>query len=294
MDNKEILENYAKGLASGGKMRGTYIRIAREFLDYVSGDFTRDAVTKWMNHLRRKYHYSDGSINFAFRVVRTLYKRNEKELEWPFRRGESPRIREGQIQAPALDPDVIREMIETVKVGSHSDEAAFLALSSTYGLRREEMIAITPDFLRLKDRTIEIATLKHGRERTHLVPEEIMPYLEAYDFSKSFSEFAIMSVWYRLEYRIRLPHIDQVGWHSIRRTLNTLLLDKLPENTVMSFLRWKQRTSSHMPFRYSAQRYVGREGIATRVVGEAKDVDEKVFARDAEGIRIHPFLDYWR
>jgi hypothetical protein len=53
------------------------------------------------------------------------------------------------------------------------------------------------------------------------------------------------------------------------------------------FLRWKKGTSSDMAFRYSAQRYVGREGTKTKVVGEALETDTKVFA-------VHPFLPYWK
>ena len=149
------------------------------------------------------------------------------------------------------------------------------------------MVGLVMDDINIKDRTIHITTAKHGRERTHMIPEEVVPYIEGYDFDVERSEAAIFTLWYRLEYRIGLDHTNQVGWHSVRRTINTLLLDNLPEATVMSFMRWKQRTSSHMPYRYSAQRFVGREGMSTKVVGEARDVDSKVFA-------VHPFLEYWR
>ena len=149
------------------------------------------------------------------------------------------------------------------------------------------MVEFTAEDVNIRDRAIHISTAKHGRERTHTIPEEIVPYLEQYDFDKKRSDSELLTLWYRIEYEIELDHTDQVGWHSIRRTLNTLLLDHLPEVTVMSFMRWKQRTSSHMPYRYSAQRFVGREGMSTRVVGEARDVDSKVF-------EVHPFLEYWR
>jgi hypothetical protein len=96
----------------------------------------------------------------------------------------------------------------------------------------------------------------------------------------------MLGVWYRIEHRVKFTHVPQVGWHSVRRTLNTLLRDKLPENTVQSFLRWKQRTSSNMSFRYSAQKFVGREGTTSKVTGDFADVDTKVFAA-------HPFLGHW-
>lgn len=290
MNNTELLENYSKRLGSTGKTRHLYLRYAGDFLDYADGNFERETIDKYLAHLRRRKHsrgqkYSDGSINFVFRVIRTLFSRNG--LEWPFNRGESPLIREDGILAPALDPDVINEMVQDIKENGEPDEKAFLAISTIYGTRRIEMVELSTEDVNIRDRTIHIATVKYGRERTHTIPEEIVPYLEPYSFDNKRSEFEIFTLWYRIEYKIGLEHTDQVGWHSIRRTLNTLLLDDLPEATVMGFLRWKQRTSSHMPYRYSAQRFVGREGMTTKVVGEAKDVDSKVFAT-------HPFLEYWR
>lgn len=279
----ELLERYADRLGSKGKARGIYLRYAQEFLDLAGGQPDREAVIKYLDRLRKR-KYSDGTVNFAFRVIRTLFNRNN--LDWPFTRGEAPQIREDEVQAPALDPDLIGEMIMTVKTKGTPAEAAFLSLSTTYGMRRIELIELTTDDVRVEDRTIHIATAKHGRERTHLIPEEILPHLKKHDFGTRMSEFGLLGVWYRMEYNIGLKHIDQVGFHSVRRTLNTLLLDSLPEHVVMSFLRWKQRTSGHMPYRYSAQRFVGREGITTKVVGEAKDVDSKVF-------EVHPFLNYW-
>lgn len=284
MNNTELLENYSKRLGSTGKTRSLYLRYAGAFLDYADGNLERETVDKYIARLKRQ-KYSDGSINLIFRIVRTLFSRND--IEWPFGRGESPQIREDKIQAPALDPDIIGEMIVKVKEEGEPDEKAFLAISTTYATRRIEMVELSTEAVSIKDRTIHIATAKHGRERTHMIPEEIVPYLEPYDFDNKRSESELFTLWYRIEYLIALDHTNQVGWHSVRRTLNTLLLDQLPEATVMSFMRWKQRTSSHMPYRYSAQRFVGREGTTTKVVGEARDVDSKVF-------KVHPFLEYWR
>ncbi len=284
MNNIELLENYSKRLGSTGKTRSLYLRYASDFLAYAAGNFERETIDKYLARLRRQ-KYSDGSVNLIFRIVRTLFSRND--IEWPFNRGESPLIREDRIQAPALAPDIIEEMIQAVKKGGKPEEKAFLAISTTYATRRIEMVELSAEDVNIKDRTIHIATAKHGRERTHIIPEVIVPYLEPYDFDNKRSESELFTLWYRIEYIIELEHTNQVGWHSVRRTLNTLLLDHLPEATVMSFMRWKQRTSSHMPYRYSAQRFVGRDGMSTKVVGKALDVDSKVF-------EVHPFLEFWK
>lgn len=149
------------------------------------------------------------------------------------------------------------------------------------------MLELTMEDVNIKDKVIHITTTKHGRERTHLIPDVIIPYIAGYDFDEGISEFGLFTLWYRIEYRIGLQHINQVSWHSVRRTLNTLLLDKLPEAAIMSFLRWKQQTSFHIPYRYSARRFVGRKGMTTKVLGDTQEVDSKVFL-------VHPFLEYWR
>lgn len=284
MQNSELLENYEKGLGSKGVTRNLYLGYARDFLDYANDNLDRETISKYLEHLRHNHRYSDGSINFIFRIVRTLFNRNN--LEWPFRRGEAPQIRENNVIAPALDPDVIIEMIDTIKTMGEADERAFLALSTTYGLRKEEMVQLTTADVNTNGKTIHIATVKYGRERTHLIPDEIIPYLEQYDFSTKISDSTLYTIWYRIEYKIGMKHIDQVCWHSVRRTVDTLLADHLPPNTIRMFLRWKKATSSDMVFRYSALKFVGKEGTTTKVIGEARDVDTKVF-------EVHPFLKYW-
>lgn len=123
MNNAELLENYSKRLGSTGKTRTLYLRYAKDFLDYVEilgYSLDRYAIDKYLMYLRNNRKYHDGSINLIFRIIRTLFKRNEvllkeQNIEWPFNRGESPQIREDRILAPALDPDIIGEMVQAVK-----------------------------------------------------------------------------------------------------------------------------------------------------------------------------------
>jgi len=284
MDNAELLEVYSKGLSSSGKTRTHYLKYAQDFLKYAEGKIDKETIEGYLKHLSGVHKYNDGTINFIFRVIRTMFSRNN--IDWPYNRGDSPSIRESSITAPALHPELIKKMIRTVKDTGEPDEKAFLALSTTYGLRRVEMIGLKDIDIRLKDKTIHIATAKHGRERTHIIPEAILPYLKQYTFSNAMSEFALLGVWYRIEYRVGLKHTHRVGWHSIRRTLNTMLGKVVSQDSRKGFMRWKQRTSSDMGFRYSAQTFIGEEGETTEVVGEALTVDQEVFA-------VHPFLDAW-
>lgn len=283
MDNDKILQCYAERLGSTGANRNLYIKYARDFLDYALGNYDRQTLDRYLEHLR-KNDYSDGTINFVFRILRTMYQRNK--MDWPYRRGESPSIREDQVNAPAIHPDLVIDFIQAAKESDDDEIKFFLALSTTYGLRREEMVELSEEEININDRTIHISTVKHGRDRTHIIPAQIVPYLEGYNLKNRVSSFYLFSLWYRIENMIGITHTDGVGFHSIRRTLDTLLLDQLPDTVVMSFLRWKQKTSASMPYRYSAQTFVGRDGRTTKVIGDALDVDVKVFA-------IHPFIKYW-
>lgn len=295
MTNEQLLANYDKGLSAKGTNRPLYLKYAKDFLTFSKGKFDRQVIDAYIEHLKSK-NMADGTINFAFRVIRTMFNRSEDQLkiegvEWPYRHGEAPQIREDEIDAPALDPECIKDMIAAVRKHKEATPAdrAYLALATTYGLRREELTRVAADDIHLADRTIHIATAKHGRERTHLIPEEIVPYLRDYDFKKPVTLRGLLVVWFRAEHFAGMRHIGRVGWHSVRRTLDTLLLDAgIPETTVMSFMRWKQRTSSNMAFRYSAQTFVGGKNGKSRKLGNAVlKVDEEIFQK-------HPFLEAWR
>lgn len=281
---REILENYSNHLASKGKTRAHYLRFATEFLDYAAGDYSRMKVEKFLDHMKAKHKYGQGSLNFAFRVVRTVYERNK--MDWPFNRGEAPMVRENDVNAPALNPVTIRRMIATSRGSDNIEARTCLVLSTLYGLRREEMANLKQEDVRIKDRTIYIGTLKHGRERSHLIPDRVVHYLEEFDFDRARSEFLLLQWWYQLESYISLKHIDKVGWHSIRRTLDTLLLKDFSETDVRSFMRWKQRTSQNMTFRYSATKFVGEEEDVVELSGESLQVDAAIFKK-------HPFLSEW-
>lgn len=288
IDAKGYLETYSKQLASQGSNRIQLLRYASDFLDYLEaseGDISRENVQRYLDRLKKKHGYSDSTMNLVFRALKRVFETNG--VQWPFRRGDSPRINEDDVNAPALDPDVIIELIKAAKSRKDNRIKAFMAISTTYGTRRTEMLELTQKDVNLKDAVLHIGTLKHGRDRMHLIPQPIIPYLEAYNFDERVSSFSLLMDWYRLENAIGMQRIEGVGWHSVRRTLNTLLMKELPEATVMSFLRWKQRTSSHMPYRYSAQRFVGKDGIQVQVVGNALDVDTAVF-------QVHPFLEAWQ
>jgi integrase len=288
---EEMLERYATRLSSTGDVRKHLLSFAKEFIDYSEGKWDRQTLDKYFAHIKKKHDYGDSSMNFSFRVIRTVFNRNG--LDWPYNRGEAPMIRESEINAPALNPITVKRMIEAVKASKNRTAQALLAISTTYGLRRQEMMNLTEDNIDYDSKTLFVATLKHGRERTHLLPDEIAFYTSMYDFDIERSENSMINMWYQIEDMIGLHHLDHVGWHSVRRTLDTVLLHSFPETTVSSFLRWKQATSSNMAFRYSKTKFVGEAEDVTELSSESMGVDQLIFGKDENGNYKHPFLGSW-
>lgn len=285
MNKAELLSKYESNLA-GSKNKNHYLSYAKRFLDYADA-LDKENVNNYIKKLKRQGN-SPGTLNFAFRVVGRLFKVNG--IEWPFRRGEAPQIGQREEVKPALDPEVIKAMIQAAKDnGLENDEACFLALSTVYGLRREEMYNLVSKDIDFKGNTIFISTVKSGRQRYHLIPLEIKPYLERHDFENRYSDTAMSQMFWRIINKSGLEAFksERLGWHSIRRTLITLLHQSgVDPFTVHQFMRWKgaQRDMA-MDTRYHATHFVGLEG--TKVVAMEAQSDKEVFKK-------HPLLKFWK
>lgn len=286
MNKTELLEKYSLNL-TGSKSRNHYLGYARDFLGYTDA-LNKESVTKYVEHLRRK-RMAPGTVNFAFRVVRRLFVVNG--LEWPFNRGEAPMISQRDEDKPALDIDCIKIMIGTVKERKlPTDEAAFLSLSTVYGLRRGEIVNLQPQDISFSDNTIYIATLKGGRQRYHLIPPEIKPYLKEHDFERRYSLTLMSQMFWRLINHCGLEGLKQyrLGWHSIRRLLLTLLhKSELDVFSVRQFLRLKSGAEGGlaMDARRHATSLIGLKG--KRVIAIEAESDRAIFEK-------HRLLELWR
>ncbi len=284
-ERDDLLQKYASNLPDD-RYRNHYVSYARNFLDSAAA-LDKESINRYLARLK-KQGKKPGTINFAFRVLRTLF--NVNKLDWPFRRGEGPQIGQRDEYRPALDPELIRIMVEAAKNGRLDiSPACFLSLSTVYALRREEMCDLQPVDVDLKADTIFISTVKSGRERYHLIPDEIKPYLEAHDFSKRYNLTQMSQLFWVVVNRSGLEALrpQRLGWHSIRYCVKTLLDDSgLSPYAVHDFMRWKSvEREFAMDVRYHASHFVGLEG--TRVVTEEAESDKEVFEK-------HPLLEFWR
>ena len=278
---ENMLQKYADSLSSDEHTKGLLVGFCRDFLDKIKyRDPNRAAVMAYMKYLKDG-DYADSSINLKFRTLRRFFLANG--LEWPFRSNETPRVRESEVYAPALHPEVVKKFIQAAHSGQlTAEEATFLALSTTYGHRRGELAATRLADVDLASGLLLVKTLKHGRERWHKIPQELVPWIREYPFPGR-SEDMVTRIYLSIEEAAGVPHIDGTGFHSIRRTLVTLVGRYCSELEVKKFFRWGAST---MMQRYMATQFVGMDDVAREISGEDYDIDDKVFSQ-------HPFIKLW-
>lgn len=280
-----LLKAYKDNLAgSSPHVMNQLLRIISGFLSYAGDqEIDKAVVFRYLEKMRRG-KYADGTINMHYRTISTFLTVNGIKI---LARKDAPRIRESEVIAPALDPELVAEMIGQ-KENLSSQQCALLALSTTYGLRRIEMISLTPASFNFSNNLVFIESAKGSRQRYHYIPQEIRVYLKDYDFSESISSFTANKIFWSIGKVIGLRlRGTEVNWHSVRRTLDTLLQDRLSWSQVRDFLRWKSAPGD-MPGRYySARRFFTRDGMSQEMGKADKVQDDKVF-------EVHPFLPLWR
>jgi integrase len=250
-------------------------------------DPSKESLDKFMNQMKES-EYKDSTKKYAYGILKRMYKLGE--LEWPYRSSDAPKVRERTVFAPMLDPAVVIEMIQAVKEQKvPARYGLYLAISTTYGCRRAELAQLAKTDIDLKTAQLYIETKKAGRERYHLIPDPIMPILKRGSRTlHPVSTKTLDRIWERLEAAIAFPHVSGVGWHSIRRSLDRLLLEAgVPQISVMDFLRWK-RSERDMPLRYAQGSLISRQSVQTSNVMSMynKEADEAIF-------KLHPFLKAW-
>lgn len=261
-----------------------YRREAQRFLSYSAGDFSRDTLVAYIEQLKSSDYAPTTITRVMVPTVRRLFKANGQE--WPLLPGEAPKVKESDIYNPALDPALVAKLIATARGGGVSRTAkALMALSTIYGVRRIEMASIRPQDIDLHHGTLFVRTAKGGRERWHLIPEEIKPYLDIP--WKQPSTAKVTRAYQAIEAAAGVQRMYEIGWHAIRRILvRMLVIAGVPDMMVRNFMRWK-RGGSDMQWLYFSSPVVGEGGERTVASRLDTDVDLAVF-------KVHPFLQLWR
>jgi hypothetical protein len=232
----------------------------------IKDKYTRDDVVKFLAW-ERDQGFSENSIRTHLRPIKLL----AQIQGWEFPRLTFRRVRPQEITRTIFTRDQVISLIQLGPRLLEPKELAWLAVSTTYGVRREEMARPLPP--EISDGHITIHTVKGGPVTRHLIPPEISPYLEGY---KAYSTDYMTQLFRRILEKTGIKVGAGYGWHSIRRALATeLLLSEVSALNITRFMRWSDATLI---------REFGM--LALYAKKDQSRVDEQIF-------RVHPFLPYW-
>jgi len=226
--------------------------------------YGRDDVIRYLSCLREQ-GYRQSSIDVMVRPLKLL----AQIQGWSFPRLAMPKVRDGDVRRPMFSHEEVCQMIRRGKEVLSARELAYLALSTTYGLRREELSS-----LGRIDGKMTVNTVKDGPVTTHVVPDEIKPYLAGYERTGvRYMSFVFGRMVKKLN--INLPR-GNYGWHAIRRGLATgLLYTDVNLINIVRFMRWSDVTMKG-----------GFGMLAIYGKRNQEEVDRSVF-------KVHPFLPIW-
>ena len=287
MESSEPLENLKLVLTSPRPRAPStltgYLSTANQFLAWLGDQLPPDEMNlrRYFVH-RRDEGKSDNSLRTTFAVLEKLYKANH--WNWPLESEDRPEA-PSETNTPAFTREEVEQLIQKHELYSKG-ECFYLAIATIYAPRRIELARIKKRYI--KDNTIFIDTAKGGEKRTHLIPGEIVPYIEAYH-PKEHSVRALTFMFDRICVKGLGEKKQGYGFHSFRRTLDTLLPGALakadkPLTLIGYFMRWSRKSIG--------TRFLGTPmgGVYARPEVMSSDpffVDKEVFA-------VHPFLPLWK
>jgi len=286
LEDNESLENLrlvltSPRLRSPDTLTG-YLSVARQFLVWL-GDRVPPTEMDLRRYFlkRRDEGISDSTLRTTFAVLKKLYRANH--WDWPLITEDRPEI-SSEIDTPAFTKGEVIDLIENRELYSKG-ECFYLAIATIYAPRRIELARIKKRYI--KEDTLYIDTAKKGEKRTHLIPDEIMPYVEAYRPREN-NVRTLSFMFDRICEKGLGKNMKGYGWHSFRRTIDTLLpvalakADK-PLTLVGYFLRWNRHST-------------GARFLGTRMGGvyaRPEILSSDPFFVDREVFQVHPFLPLW-
>lgn len=233
----------------------------------IKEKYDRSDVVKFLAW-EREQGFTQNSINTHLRPIKLL----AQIQGWTFPKLSMRRVKDSEITRTIFTKSQVISLIQMGHRLLEPKQLSYLALSTTYGLRREEMAKPEPP--EITGDKITIHTVKGGPLTTHLIPPELAPYLEHF---KPYATDYMSHMFLRMLDKVGIRVGVGYGWHSIRRALATeLLLSDASALNILRFMRWSDASVK------------GEFGMLT--IYAKKDqarIDEEIF-------KIHPFLPYWR
>jgi len=233
---------------------------------------------------RREQGISERTLTKEFIQLKKLADSNS--CPWPFTSDDRP-VAEEEPFAPAFMPEEIETLIRARDKYSKG-ELFYVAVSTTWGLRREEMVRIRKRDYNEQTIKIKIAKQKGRALRVeHVIPDEINPILQ--DYHPHLTNINSLSyLFYRVLDKAGIERRKGYGWHSVRRTLRTLLEwnlaeNRLPLSLVADYMGWSRTQKGIV--------YGGAPMLGVYSHPEIMSADP--FAIDRLVLGVHPFLKHW-
>lgn len=272
-----LLEHELRGL---GRREGTirnFASLCRRYLAFHNYEanviWTRHAV---MGYLGTRREMAQNTLNLTIAALKRLFSANGRE--WPLTRRDMPKAIKRRQRSKGLTGERLRDLISRGRFKGTAEQKFYLALSSTYGFRRDELGAISADDIDPKADSITVDTLKGGLERVHHIPPQIRPYLYPYlDQVKCKQDFQMNRLFNGMCKAVGFTKKRGESWHSLRHALitNLKLEGQLDGDTISRWIGWKTSQSGASPM------------FDTYFDAEPGDLDDQVFNH-------HPFLPSWQ
>ena len=259
-----------------------YLSVASQFLAWLGDKIPPDDMDLRRYFLKRRDEgISENTLRTDFAKLKKLYLANH--WNWTFVAEDRPEAT-SEPNTPAFTKEEVSKLIKNRELYSKG-ERFYLAIATVYAPRRIELARIKKRDI--GDNTLRIDTAKHGEKRTHLIPDEIMPYIKAYRPREN-NVSSLSAMFDRICKKGLGEKKKGYGWHSFRRCLITLLISSLAQNNLpitlgAEYMRWSRRTIGAA--------FLGSITAATYVRQEARSDDP--YYVDKLILSAHPFLPLW-
>jgi len=255
-------ELYLKSQRLTKGTRKMYLGRARDFMLKIGDSKTYDSLDI-RKYLANFDTFTGNWARFTYYALKQFFE--SFDWKWDLRRPPAGTLHPNR---PRLSDEQIIQIITAAKDGRLNNvEAGLAAIATTYGARRVELGNLRREDRDFQRDTITIRAMKGGRERIHLIPPKVKVFIDRYDF-KPRGATSLDNIFDSIMLKCGIENGRRMGWHSIRRALNTGLRGVIAYRK--EYLRWRMDDIDMV--------YDGTP---------PEQIDRIVFAK-------HPFLGAWK